>query len=257
MGVTDTIFALNGSSGALDDRAYELLGRLTSRGVAFNMAGQSDRGPFIRHGVPFVGQNSDLDAGNMDESLRRIYATAAGDRPGFHVFRIVLAQPGFMSDMTQRMFREHPERLYTVVSPGVLFRLMALHHGPPPAYMTSFIDDNLPTEARAGEAHPLEVTVRNEGFDQWEPGSFRLGVHVTREPSIAARSLSSDPAGYPHRFDIPHPVGPGEEVIITGDLPLPDVPGEVLVQLDMVHEGVTWFETLRGVPWQSTIRLTR
>jgi hypothetical protein len=175
--------------------------------------------------------------------------------PDFHVFRIVLAQPGFMADMTAQIFTDHPERRHTVLGPEAMFALISLHLGQPPAYRVSFVDDDLPDRARAGEALPFRVTLRNDGFDTWTPGEFRLGVHLSTG-AIPAHSLPSDPQGYPQRFGLVRAVGPGEEVSVEGTLTLPAAPGDYLVQLDMVHEGVTWFETRRNLPWQTLLRLT-
>jgi len=254
MGITNTIFALNGASGAYDNPAYELLGRLTGRGVAFNMAGQPSRGPFLSSGVPFIGQDSDLDAGNLSESASRVYAHTTGAAPDFHVYRIVLATPGFMSDLTQQLFSDHPERLLTVVSPEELFTLMGLELGQSPTYRLAWVSDNLPATATAGSTLPLEVTVRNDGWDTWAATGFNLGVHLAPGPDrIKARTLPSDPAGYPSRFPLPHAVGPGESVTLTGSLPIPAAPGIYTLQLDLVEEGVTWFETQRNLPWQTPL----
>lgn len=65
---------------------------------------------FLNRGVPSVGQDSDLVAVDLSTSAARVYNHTAGAAPGFHVFRIVLAQPGFTSDLTQRLFVDHPDR---------------------------------------------------------------------------------------------------------------------------------------------------
>lgn len=254
LGVTDTIFALNGSSGPFDEDAYELLGRLTPRGVAFNMAGQPSREPFLFDGTPFVGQNSDLVAGDAEESFQRVVATTSSSRPGFNVYRVVLAQPSFMADLTTRLVEERAGRLYSIVSPGVFFRLLALYLGINPSWDATFVEDTLPESAAAGATIPLSVTVRNDGLDTWTVGDYRLGVHVATS-AIPARSLPPDPAAYLQRFELPHDVDPGESVVIEGSLTLPASTGFHTAQLDMVEEGITWFEWQGDLPWQATIRL--
>ena len=71
-------------------------------------------------------QHDDLDAGSLEVSAQRVHTASSGSRPGFHVFRSILAPPGFLSDLTARIQAERPDRLYTVVSPEVLFALLRL-----------------------------------------------------------------------------------------------------------------------------------
>ena len=254
LGVSNTIFALNGSAGPFNEVAYALLGNLTDRGVAFNMAGQreSDRAPTLRDGVPFLGQDYDLTSDDNDENMTRVLNFTDGPMPGFHVFRVVLAMPGFMSDLTKQLFVKTPERRISVVAPEVLFTLIGLQNGHAPKYRATFVSDNVPETASPHSVHALRVTVRNDGFDTWTTGSFRLGMHLASTP-IAPRSLPSSTAGYPYRFGLPRDVWPGESVTIVGNLPLPVRSGHYHWQLDMVEEGVTWFETQKGLPWQSEI----
>jgi hypothetical protein len=254
MGLTSTIFALNGSAGPYDAAAYELLGRLSGRGVAYHMAGQTRRGPFLASDVAFVGQSADIDERSLSAGARQVLEATAGAAPGFHVFRSILAAPGFLAELTARLEREHPERRITVVTPEVFFALIELHQGQTPRRRIAFVSDTLPDRAGRGSELAFEVTLRNDGWDTWLPRRHRLGVHVASGP-IPARSVPAEPRGYADRFDLPAPVAPGQGSTLRVRLRAPRTAGQYTVQLDLFEEPDTWFETQRNVPWQASLRV--
>lgn len=107
----------------------------------------------------------------------------------------------------------------------------------------------IPAEASAGEPMPLRVTVTNTGRAVWlasapgERGAVRLGwrwfLRDQEEPGGRAFLLED--------------VGPGESARLMARIPVPAVPGEHTLVLDMVSEGVTWFAERGSRPIRATV----
>ena len=94
-----------------------------------------------------------------------------------------------------------------------------------------------------GAAAAMNVTVTNAGTATWRVqsasgiGHARLGVQLLdADDRLAVRDY--------HRVALPHPVAPGETVTLSFQCPAPAEPGHYRLKLDMVAEGVTWFETI-------------
>ena len=66
---------------------------------------------------------------------------------------------------------------------------------------------------------------------------FRIGYHYFRSRRILPMPREQD-----LRSDIPQDVAPGETVTVNARIALPDQPGNFTLELDLVHEGVTWFK---------------
>jgi hypothetical protein len=95
----------------------------------------------------------------------------------------------------------------------------------------------------AGPAQPvrLRVRVRNASGAAWPAtgpigvGHVRLGVQLL---DATGRLVNRDF----HRADLPGDVTPGSDVVLAVACPAPDAPGTYALKLDLVAEGVSWFE---------------
>jgi hypothetical protein len=97
--------------------------------------------------------------------------------------------------------------------------------------------------ASPGSTVAVAATITNRGTTSWHPSS-RSGVgHVAIGIQLLDRDgrlLGRDH----HRQVLPHPVGPGQTVAVTVACPTPRAPGGYQLKVDLVAEGVTWFEAV-------------
>lgn len=114
---------------------------------------------------------------------------------------------------------------------------------PDSALRASLTIRHAPVRLRTNEKSDVAVTVVNRGDVSW-PDHFvekplRCGNHW-RMPS------GEDAAQDDGRTRLPHPVAPGEAVDLQVTVTAPPSPGHYDLVIDMVHEGVAWFEALGG-----------
>ena len=105
----------------------------------------------------------------------------------------------------------------------------------------------------AGVPVRVGVTLRNTGEAHWLDrnseiyGIVRVGTHLyDREGTLIAVDHS--------RHDLPAPVAPGESMALRLEIPLPAA-GEYRLALDLVAEGVTWFENVGSRPVEIRVRI--
>jgi hypothetical protein len=92
-----------------------------------------------------------------------------------------------------------------------------------------------------GEVRGIHVRVTNQGSETWP-----WDVHAGPEIRCAYRWLDLnekvlEPEG--QRTSLPCTVGPGENVIVPVAVEAPAVEGAFLLEVDLVHERVRWFDT--------------
>jgi len=80
-----------------------------------------------------------------------------------------------------------------------------------------------------------EVTITNAGSDVWPTDApINLGNHwLTRDGAVV---VADD-----RRVPVRRPLAPGDSVTVTFDAPRATADGAVVLELDLVHEGVAWF----------------
>jgi len=105
-----------------------------------------------------------------------------------------------------------------------------------------------PSTLKAGTTSRLLVKVKNEGNDTWP---WRVENGWLGIVTAGDRWLSSDGVGVVNELDgrvaLTHDLGPGEETELNLTVTAPRAVGNYVLEIDMVHEGVTWFHQ-RGSP---------
>ncbi len=119
---------------------------------------------------------------------------------------------------------------------------------PASAYRVEWMPLELPARLQPGADLDVQVGVRNEGSDPW-PATGQGELYVVR---LAHRWLRARDGQVvvdygDQRVEFSAPLPPGQSVMLSDTLHAPSKPGDYLVQFDLVHEGVAWFEQ-RGVP---------
>jgi hypothetical protein len=95
--------------------------------------------------------------------------------------------------------------------------------------------------AKPGSTVALRARITNRGSAAWHPSS-RSGVgHVAVGVQLLDRDgrlLVRDH----YRLALPHALAPGQTLAVTCACPAPSDPGVYQFKIDMVAEGLTWFE---------------
>jgi hypothetical protein len=108
-----------------------------------------------------------------------------------------------------------------------------------------------PPELRlaAGQVVTVTVGIQHDGRHLWPPATrfpIRLGAHWFRQPD----NYRLD---HEWRWPLPEMLEPGEQMLLTVSLPVPQSPGEYRLEWDLVQEDVTWFAPKGGTPAASRV----
>ncbi len=109
-------------------------------------------------------------------------------------------------------------------------------------YREQFTALNAPTTMRAGEKVIIRFKVKNLGYSTWPSVGNKEGRY---QVNLADRWLDTGGAVVANanegRAAMPSDLPPGGEVELPLLVTAPGTPGDYLIEVDMVHEGVTWF----------------
>ncbi|MDP9134666.1 MAG: hypothetical protein M3N56_07545 [Actinomycetota bacterium] len=129
----------------------------------------------------------------------------------------------------------------TAIPPDDAERLLASRRVSPGAYSAEISISTARTHLAAGTIAHLEVHVRNRGTEHWPP------AHQSEPPiRLAYRWLATDgetviePEGLRTPFE--ETVFPGERTVAMLAVRVPDAPGSLVLEVDVVHELVRWFD---------------
>lgn len=93
----------------------------------------------------------------------------------------------------------------------------------------------------AGERRALHFSFVNEGSERW-PWDSDLGPPV-RASYRLRNERDTVVVGDGPRTAFPCALGPGEATVVPLDVIAPVIPGRYEIEVDVVHEGVRWFES--------------
>lgn len=110
---------------------------------------------------------------------------------------------------------------------------------PEQAFRAEISAAGLPASVPAGSVFVAHVTVRNASPVEWRggrggPNALNLAYHWLA-PSGATLVLDG------RRTPLPRRVGPGESVSLEASIDVPVKPGDYVLEVDLVQEGVAWF----------------
>ncbi len=110
-----------------------------------------------------------------------------------------------------------------------------------------------PGVVREAEPVRMRVRVRNDGNGRWRasmrrPMATRVGIQLLNaDGSLLKQDFE--------RASLPHDVTPGNDCEVTIEFPAPP-PGSYRLKIDMVAEGVTWFEEKGSAAVTVALRVT-
>lgn len=125
---------------------------------------------------------------------------------------------------------------------------------PGPRYRAHWIEARLPQTLYAGQTITFPVTVHNLGTLTWPqdgPQPVCLGYRFYQNQKAVALSPEEEV-----NTRLPHDVPPDQHVTINARLQLPSEPGNYTLVLDLIHEGVTWFQDQRSdtlIRWMTVL----
>jgi hypothetical protein len=125
----------------------------------------------------------------------------------------------------------------------------------PETILAKFRSVECPSRVSTGDSFTLAATVVNTGNTRWlartdesRRWQVRLGIAL-----LAADGTMCDMDF--GRIDLPHDIEPGETVRLKGHLQAPQTTGSFQLKIDLVAEGVCWFEAHGTVPQQLGIHV--
>jgi hypothetical protein len=124
---------------------------------------------------------------------------------------------------------------------------------PSSVYREEIIALNPPAVLRAGEKAEIQLKVRNLGDAAWPARGtedFRYQVN------IGDRWLTGDAKLEDNRAVMSGDLPPGGETQMTLTVNAPRTPGDYILEIDMVHEGVTWFKEKGGRPLRISVHVS-
>jgi hypothetical protein len=124
------------------------------------------------------------------------------------------------------------------------------------AYAANLSASGAPASMHPGEQAELMIEVKNGGDFVW-PSRNQQGSKFTISAADVwlrpdARTLVNNLDG---RTSLPKDLWPGESVIVPLTIKAPPVPGNYVLEIDLVQEGVAFFKDKGSPTWRATVKV--
>ena len=116
---------------------------------------------------------------------------------------------------------------------------------------------NAPAQMRAGEKVVIRFRVKNLGDSTWTAVGNKEGRYQVNIGNRWLKTDTNEVNGLDGRTGMPADLPPGNEVELPLAVNAPQAPGDYILEVDMVHEGVTWFYERGATPLRLQVRVTR
>lgn len=124
-------------------------------------------------------------------------------------------------------------------------------------YRAQIIALNAPDVMRAGEKVAIRFRVKNLGYSTWPAVGNKEGRFQVNIGNRWLKTVTNEVNGLDGRTGMPADLPPGSEVELPLMVKAPDEPGDYVLEIDMVHEGVTWFYERGATPLRLNVRVER
>lgn len=116
---------------------------------------------------------------------------------------------------------------------------------------------NAPAVMRAGEKVVLRFRVKNLGYSTWPAVGNKEGRFQVNIGNRWIRKATNEVNGLDGRTGMPADLLPGSEVELPLTVKAPEQAGDYVLEIDMVHEGVTWFYERGATALRLNVRVER
>jgi SAM-dependent methyltransferase len=172
-----------------------------------------------------------------------------------------------LQHMEPRYGRAYVTEFLRVLKPGgiAVFEVPSMTHADLPpslrglamvegAYRAELSSDVSNLTVPAGAVETIRVTLRNPGTNPWARSTCGFGIGVGNHWYRADGTMEQPDDG---RTYLPHEVEGGQRVVLDLPVTVPAQPGSYVLELDMVHEGVTWFAHRGSATLRIPVRVYR
>lgn len=123
-------------------------------------------------------------------------------------------------------------------------------------YREEIVALNAPAVMKPAEKVTIRFKVKNTGYSTWPAVGNKEGRY---QVNLRDRWLNADGSMEINSLDggtgMPADLAPGKEVELALSITAPRNPGEYIIEVDMVHEGVTWFYERGATPLRLRMRV--